>query len=229
MRRSLEAPDESCRAGPWCSWRPEPRSPRRPRARSGARLKENVTAGNWPWCATASGVVEGCVVRERAERHLLAGARTHVDIRQRIGGLLEFGSHFHHHMVLVERLVHDRDLRLAESVVQGVIDRSTAKCPGARRYRGRSPGRPASPRFCKSLFTSRSCGSCAQLLLHDRRPVQQIGQVVALQRVLELRVAGAPADLDLLHRLQKERRAGNASQLGPQPVGDLERARLCAR
>ena len=24
----------------------------------GARLKENVTAGNWPWCATSKGVVE---------------------------------------------------------------------------------------------------------------------------------------------------------------------------
>ena len=59
-----------------------------------------------------------------------------------------------------------------------------------------------------------------------RRPAKKVRQVVALQRVLELRVARAAADLDLLHGLQKERGARNASQLGPQPVGDLERADL---
>ncbi len=65
-----------------------------------------------------------------------------------------------------------------------------------------------------------------QLLLHDGRPAKKVLQVVSLQRVLELRIAHAPADLHVLHGLQEERRARNASQLRPQPVGDLVRANL---
>ena len=44
-------------------------------------------------------------------------------------------------------------------------------------------------------------------------------QVVGLQRVLVLRERLAPADADVLHRLQKQPRAGDLRQLRPQ-AGD---------
>ena len=125
----------------------------------GARLKEKVTAGNCPWWATASEVIEDCVVREGAERNLLAGGGTDVDILERVGTLLELRIDLHHHVVLVDvprtwwRPAAGQRRRTAR------YRWSAASGPGGRRYRGRSPSRPAAPRFCRSLFTSRSSGS----------------------------------------------------------------------
>ena len=66
----------------------------------------------------------------------------------------------------------------------------------------------------------------SQLLLHDRRKREQVLQVVALECVLELRVAGTPADLNILLRLHEEHRSRNASHLGAQPIDDLGDADL---
>ena len=52
-----------------------------------------------------------------------------------------------------------------------------------------------------------------------RAPVVQVGQVVALQGVLVLRVALAAADADVLHRLQEQIGARHLGQLGAQ-AGD---------
>ena len=56
-------------------------------------------------------------MRECAERNFLAGSGTDVDILERIGTLLELLSHLHHHVVLVDSLVHRGDLPLAKGVV----------------------------------------------------------------------------------------------------------------
>ena len=62
------------------------------------------------------------VMREGAERNLLAGGGLHIDIPERVGSLLEGLSHLHHHVILVCSLVHGGDLPLAKGVVQSVID-----------------------------------------------------------------------------------------------------------
>ena len=69
-------------------------------------------------------------------------------------------------------------------------------------------------------------GDRLQPPFHDGRPCQQVLPVVALQRVLELRIAAAPADLNVLQRLHEERCARNRSQLGPQAIHHFEDAHL---
>ena len=60
---------------------------------------------------------------KRAERHRLPGRRAHVDLPQRVGRELEVRLHFEDHAVLVELRENDRDLPLAECVVERVVNR----------------------------------------------------------------------------------------------------------
>ena len=59
-------------------------------------------------------------------------AGTDVDILERVGTLLELRSDLHHHVILVESLVHRGDLPLAKGVVERVVDglRSDAQAAG---------------------------------------------------------------------------------------------------
>ena len=65
-----------------------------------------------------------------------------------------------------------------------------------------------------------------ELLFHKGCKREQVLQVVALQRVLKLRIAGTSAYLNVLLRLHEERRSRNARHLGSQPIDDVENARL---
>ena len=65
------------------------------------------------------------------------------------------------------------------------------------------------PRFCWSLLTSASTGDLPQSCRSNRRPVVQLVEIVALQRVLILRIARSAADADILRRP-----AGTASRPG---------------
>ena len=64
---------------------------------------------------------------------------------QRVRVLLEARVHFHHHVILVQRRVHGRDLALAEGVVQRVVDQLAARRPAATPCRGRSPASSRRP------------------------------------------------------------------------------------
>ena len=72
-------------------------------------------------------------------------------------------------------------------------------------------------------------GQLLHLLQQNRAPLRQVLQVVALKRVLILRVALAAADAQILAGLQKYRRSGHRSQLGPQAVDHLVRADFALR
>jgi hypothetical protein len=45
-----------------------------------------------------------------------------IDVLQGLGALPEARLDLHHHVILVERAVHDRNLALAEGVVERVVD-----------------------------------------------------------------------------------------------------------
>ena len=93
-----------------------------PKETLGARLNDNVTDGYCPWWLTASGVLDRSEVRKRCERDRRPVVDAHVNILQRVGAVGKFRSHFHDHVILVQRLVHDRHLALAKGVVEGVVD-----------------------------------------------------------------------------------------------------------
>src|SRR5439155_6833580 len=61
----------------------------------------------------------------------------------------------------------------------------------------------------------------ADLLEHMRRPVIELADVVALEGELILRVAGAAADAEVLHRLQEQRSARHPSRLATEAADDL--------
>ena len=136
------------------------------------------------------------------------------------GIALIFGIHFHHDVVLIEAGVHGRDLALAEGVVERVVD----VVHGEAQARG---GIAVDDEVRFQAMVLLVGGSIAQLghRLHLveqlRRPFVQIVQVVILQRVLVLRVAGASADVDVLNRLQEQLDAGDTRQLGAQAIDDL--------
>ena len=59
---------------------------------------------------------------------------------------------------------------------------------------------------CRSPVTSCNSGRVGKLGQHDRRPLEQLGDVGILQRVLVLRLADARADLHVLAGLAEEAR-----------------------
>ena len=130
----------------------------------------------------------------------LTRSRTDIDILERIGALLELLSHLHHHVVLVDSLVHGGDLPLAKGVVQRVIDRLRSQAQAGSRIAvdDQAGFQCAVLQIAIHVLKLRDR---SQLLFHHGRPGEQVLQVVTLQRVLELRVAATPADLNVLLRL----------------------------
>ena len=57
-------------------------------------------------------------------------------------------------------------------------------------------------------------GDGAKLALHHAGPVRELVQVVALHGELVLRAAGAAADAEILHALEKQARARDVRELG---------------
>ena len=73
LRRALKTGMNRGRQRPSCAPLFEPRRTASPRVTFGARLKENVTAGNWPLMGDGQRRLRGLVMREGAERNVLAG------------------------------------------------------------------------------------------------------------------------------------------------------------
>src|SRR5579862_8690645 len=126
-------------------------------------------------------------------------------------------------MVLVDSLIHRGDLPLAKGVVQRVIDHLW----GEAKARSRSAVNYQAGFQCTVLQIAIHVlkdGDSSQLLFHHGRKREQVLQVVSLEGVLELRVAATPAYGNVLLGLHEEVCSGNASQLGPQSIDDLEDA-----
>ena len=134
-----------------------------------------------------------------------------------VGILLELGIHLHHHVVLVDALIHGGDLALAKGVVEDAIDGlgGDPQAAGGIAVDDQTGLQPAILQVAIHIAQLRKG---AQLLQNDGRPGVEVLEVVSLQRILELRVAGAAADLQILNRLQITGSAGHGRQLGPQPV-----------
>ena len=164
LGRALEAGLDAGRQVRGPAWPARWPSTASPSETPGARLKESVTTGNWPWWLTASGAVPvsmrvkalsgTCAARRPSGRRCSSGPA---------GRLLEVGLHFQHHVVLVQLREHGRDLPLAEGVVERVVDhlRRDAEARGGVAVDDQM--RSAGPSFCWSLATSRSSGRALQL------------------------------------------------------------------
>ena len=118
-RRSRRARSGACRCASCASWMAVTASPS---DSPGARLNEIVTAGNWPWWLMASGavVVVSCTIA-------LSGTGAPVGVRTKIlssasavARLLRL--HLEDDAVQVQLREDDRDLALAERVVERVVD-----------------------------------------------------------------------------------------------------------
>ena len=119
---------------------------RRRATRPRRRLNEIVTAGNCPWWLMASGAVVVGPMHHRAERAPAPPVgRAHEDLVERGRGRSELGLHLEDDAVKVELREDDRDLSLAERVVERVVDQPAARCRAAKRCLDRSSARPASP------------------------------------------------------------------------------------
>ena len=128
-------------------------------------------------------------------------------------------------MILVQRLVHDRNLALAEGVVKRIVDvgGSHSQPDAVSRSMITVASRPLS---CWSVLTSRRSGKRAQLLQQKRRPMIQVIKILALQGVLILRLALAAADGKVLRGLHKQGCPWHHRQLAAQPADNLVGADL---
>ena len=166
-------------------------------------------------------------VSEGRQRHLRALAGDHIHTLQRIRRELVAGIDFQHDVILVQRLVDGRNLLLAESVIENVVD-----------LLWRDPQTRSRVAIDDDVFLQSTdlliavhvleLGNLAKLLQELGRPFVQFVQVLARKRVLKLGVGLAAADLQILHCLEVQRRAGNMRQLGAQPGDHLVGADLAS-
>ena len=158
---------------------------------------------------------------EGGQRHRGAGQRRfHVEAVERREVLLQFGQDFQHHEIGFELGEILRDLALAESVVQGVVDRLRRDAEARRLVavdRDLQP-RPVGQQVRGDVGELRHG---AQLLQELLRPLVQLGDIRVLQGVLEAAAGDAGADIDVLGRLQEQIDGLDFRQLRPQPVDDL--------
>ncbi len=156
-------------------------------------------------------------MREGRQRHQLVELVGDVDALERLGPLPVLRRDFHDDVVLVLRLVDVRDEALAEGVVQGDVDgglRHAQTCGGVTVYDQRQLQ-------ALVLLVAVDVLQLRQGLQHfqdARRPIIQLGEAVALQCVLVLRIRPPAAGLDVLIGLQEQRRAGDLGQLGAQAI-----------
>ena len=123
-------------------------------------------------------------------------------------------------MILVERGVHGRNLRLTKRLVKGVVDE--LRCDSKTRCRVAIVNkRRLKPAILLIGIHIGEAWQLSHLLKQLRSPFHQIVQIVTLNRVLKLSIALAPADPQVLASLQKNGCTGNRRQLGPQAVDDI--------
>src|SRR5215831_742199 len=161
-------------------------------------------------------------MRERAQRDLAAGRRADVNILESGGMALKIGQGLEHYVVLVELGEERRDLALAESVVERVVN-------GLRRDTETGSGLTVNDQRSNRSAGLLIGGDIAKLwqsfqpVDQPRRPGVQLGGVGILKRILELRAAGAILDSQILNRLHVESDAVHRRELGLETLHDFGR------
>ena len=149
--------------------------------------------------------------REARYRHERASARTHENVVERTLVLLLIGGHFHDDLVAVDRGVDGRHLALTEGAEQRAangIDRH-AQGIGAVAVNFQRGLQALELRIAGHVAEHRVT---AHRLLQPVGPLAQLVGLHALQDVLVLRLALAPAELQILDRSHENRDAGHITQ-----------------
>ena len=129
-------------------------------------------------------------------------------------------SHFHHHVVLIQRGIHDRHLPLAKRVIQRIVDElGTQPEPGRSRPIEHDKGLLA-PILLIAVHIH-NLRKRSQFRLHLRRPGVKFGEIHALQRILILRATGPATDPQILNGLQIGWSARHLRQFWTQPANHL--------
>ena len=163
----------------------------------------------------------------RGVRGLIAGGG-HVELRERGRVALILRHRLQNDAVLVGLPIDGGDLPLAEGVVQCVGDglHGNAETAGHFAVDVHEHAQAALLRLGRDLAQHRIGTQTRRQLI---RPFDDVIRVRSGQRVLVLRAAGAGADLDVLHRLEVNRHAGNRRDQPLQAHDDLVRRKLCVR
>src|SRR5579862_9716282 len=166
-------------------------------------------------------------LRDRREGDLPARGGTDENLAERRGLELVSGVRFQDDVVLVVALVKDGDLPLAECVIQGVVHRlhREAQARGGVAIHDHIGLQAARLLVARDILQLRDA---LQLFQKAGRPLVQLVEVPALQRVEILRLAGTSPHTDILDRLQEEVYPFDVGELAPQPADDLLRGRPLA-
>ena len=123
----------------------------------------------------------------------------------------ELGGQFHHHAVLVERVVDNPHLTLAERVIERVVDGGDCHAQARRRV---TVDDQRSLQALVLLVGVDVCqlGQQRQCVAYPRLPGAQVCQVVGLQGVLVLCIGLACANANVLHRYEEKIGAGFVSE-----------------
>ena len=145
-------------------------------------------------------------MRDGAERNFPSNRRADIDVVQGRGILPELRRDFHHHVVLIQRRVHGGDLRLSKCVVKSVVNHLRRDAQARRRVAVVNQRGLQAAVLLIGIHVGEDA-QFAHLGEQARAPVHQIINVVALNRVLILRVALPAADAQVLTGLQEDGRA----------------------
>lgn len=137
----------------------------------------------------------------------IAGAGE-IDVIEAVGVLPELWGDFHDDVILVELSVHDGDLALAEGVGENGVDGlwRDAEAAGAVAIDGDFGFETMNHLVGVDIGEA---GEGFEFFEDFGGPVEKFLEIVALEGVLPLGVAGAAADADILGRLEIEGDAGD--------------------
>ena len=153
---------------------------------------------------------------DRAARHLrllragrIARRRAQENLVERLRILPVLRRHFHHHEVLVERVVDSRHGALAERVIQHVVDLVRRKAVASRRGAVELDVGLQAVLLQVRVDIEQLAAVLVERGHELRRPRKQRGGIIACQRVLVFGGRLPSADSQILLRLHEKPRAGD--------------------
>ena len=144
---------------------------------------------------------------EGGKRDLIA-VGDHIDAVQRIQVGLEAGINFQHHVILVQLLVDDGNLPLAESVVEGIVDLRRRNTHACRCRPVNDKVRRQAAHLLIAVYIAQFRRR-AKRIQQARSPAIQFIKILSGKAVLILRVGMSRSNLQILRRGEIERDAGN--------------------
>ena len=136
--------------------------------------------------------------------------------------------HPHDDVILVQVLVEGRHLALAEAVVERIVDVARGDAEPGRGLAVDGEEGLDAPVLLVGVDVDQ-LRLPFHLVCQPRRPQAEIGEVVALQRVLVAGIGAAATGADVLDRVEEKGGAGDLRQLGPEPRDHLLAAFLSLR